>query len=60
MQARVREVFGRIGKEMGTDKWVEIDAGETREEVGEDIWEKVSPLAEGVDEPVRGLRNHLL
>jgi dTMP kinase len=60
MQARVREVFGRIGKEMGTEKWVTIDAGRTREEVEEDIWGKASVLAEGLDEPVSGLWSHLL
>lgn len=60
MQARVREVFGRIGKEMGVERWVTIDAGRTREEVGEDIWEKVSPLIEGMDGPVSELWGHLL
>ena len=60
MQARVREVFERIGKEMGPEKWVTIDAGRTREEVGKDIWEKVSPLARGVDEPVGRLWSDLL
>jgi dTMP kinase len=60
MQARVREVFGRIGKEIGAEKWVTVDAGRTREEVAEDIWEKVSPLAEGMDEPLSMLWSHLL
>ena len=60
MQARVREVFERIGKEMGAEKWVKIDAGRTREEVEEDIWEKVSPLVDGTDEPVNGLWSSLL
>ena len=55
MQACVREIFGRIGKEMGTEKWVTIDASRTREEVEKDIWEKVSPLVEGVNEPVSRL-----
>jgi dTMP kinase len=54
MQARVREVFERIGKEMG-EKWVTVDAGRTRDEVGQDIWEKVSPLVGGVNEPVNRL-----
>ena len=54
MQARVREVFERIGKEMG-EKWVTVDAGRTRDEVGQDIWEKVSPLMGGVNEPVSRL-----
>lgn len=60
MQARVREVFGRIGKEMGTEKWVTIDAGRAREVVEKDIWEKVSPLVEGVNEPVSRLWGDLL
>lgn len=60
IQARVREVFERIGKEMGIEKWVTIDAGRTREEVERDIWEKVSPLVEGVNEPVSRLWNDLL
>jgi len=60
MQARVREVFGRIGGEMDAEKWVMIDAGRTREEVEQDIWERVSPLVEGMDEPVGGLWSHLL
>ena len=60
MQARVREVFGRIGKEMGTEKWVMIDAGRTREEVEKEIWEKVSPLVEGVSEPVSQLWSDLI
>lgn len=60
MQARVREVFGRIGKEMGAEKWVTIDAGRTREEVEEDIWKNVSPLVEGAGEPVSRLWSDLL
>jgi len=60
IQARVREIFGRIGKEMGTEKWVTIDAGRTREEVERDIWEKVSPLVEGVNEAVSRLWDDLL
>ena len=60
MQVRVREVFGRIGKEMGAEKWVAIDAGRTREAVEMDIWEKVSPLVEGVNEPISRLWNDLL
>ena len=60
MQAGVREVFRRIGKEMGVEKWVIIDAGRTREEVAEDIWEMVSPLAEGMNGPVSRLWNDLL
>ena len=45
---------------MGAEKWVVIDAGGTREEVGEDIWEKVSPLAERMNEPVSKLWSSLL
>lgn len=60
MQARVREVFGRIGKEMGAEKWVTIDAGRTREDVENDIWEKVSSLVEGVNNPVSRLWYDLL
>ena len=60
MQASVREVFGRIGKEMGAGKWVRIDAGKTREEVEENIWEKVSPLIKGTDEPLSRLWGYLV
>ncbi|KAF9779208.1 thymidylate kinase-domain-containing protein [Thelephora terrestris] len=60
MQARVREVFARIGKEIGAEGWVTIDAGRSREEVEKDIWEKVSPLVEGVNGPVNALWNDLL
>lgn len=60
MQARVREVFERIGKEMGTEKWVTIDAGRTREEVEKEIWEKASPLVEGVSESASRLWGDLL
>lgn len=45
---------------MGMEKWVAIDAGRTREEVEKDIWEKVTPLVEGVNGPVRRLWNDLL
>lgn len=60
MQARVREVFRRIGEEMGTEKWVNIDAGRTREEVEDDIWEKASFLVDGVTAPVSRLWSDLL
>ena len=60
MQVRVREVFERIGKEMGTEKWMTVDAGRTREEVEKDIWEKASPLVEGVNEPIGQLWSDLL
>ena len=60
MQARVREVFGRIGTEMGAKKWVTIDAGRSREEVEKDIWERVSLLVEGVNGPVNTLWSDLL
>ena len=42
---------------MGAEKRVVMDTGRTREEVWKDIWAKVSPLAEGTDEPVSGLRS---
>ena len=42
MQARFRGVFGRVEEEIDTERWVTIDAGETQEGVGEDIWGKVS------------------
>jgi dTMP kinase len=60
MQARVREIFGRIGKEMGTERWATIDAGRTREEVEKDMWETASHLVEGVDGPVGQLWSGLL
>ena len=60
MQTHTRGFFGRIGKEMGVEKWVTIDAGRSREEVERDIWEKVSPLVQGMDRPVGLLWSELL
>jgi len=60
MQKRVREVFNRLGEEMGASssleedgsdvkKWVVVDAGRDREVVAEDLWRLVEPLIKGVD-----------
>ncbi|KAG2147889.1 thymidylate kinase-domain-containing protein [Suillus bovinus] len=53
VQKGVKQVFDKIGREMqedggGEGKWVEIDAGKTKEEVAEEIWKAVEPLASGV------------
>lgn len=58
MQARVREVFKEIGREMhprrvfasrgaGGTRWVEVDAGREREVVEREVWGLVRPLVEG-------------
>lgn len=54
MQKRVREVFNRLGEEMGSGgdvekKWVVVDAGRDREVVTEDLWRLIEPLVKGVE-----------
>jgi dTMP kinase len=67
MQARVREVFGRLGdetsqasnragereREKGT-QWMIIDAGKERDAVSEEMWSHVEPLVKngGLEGPV--------
>ncbi|KAG1776658.1 thymidylate kinase [Suillus placidus] len=51
VQKGVRQVFDKIGRavqEEGEGKWVEIDAGKNKEEVAEELWKAVEPLASGV------------
>ncbi|KAG1877262.1 P-loop containing nucleoside triphosphate hydrolase protein [Suillus subluteus] len=61
VQKGVRQVFDQIGRsvqehgEKGEGKWVEIDAGKTKEEVAEDVWTAVEPLASGVQGSISGL-----
>ena len=60
MQGRVREVFKRMGKEMGRvevgeTRWVGIDAGRPVEEVANDIWNAISPLMHGLVRPLEHL-----
>ena len=59
VQARVRQIFARIGKEMANDRWVVIDAGQEREKVADNIWNSVVPLLGCIHHPVMGLwQNH--
>jgi len=55
VQTRVRQIFARIGKEMGNDRWVLIDAGREREKVADDIWTNVVPLLGCIHHPVTRL-----
>ncbi|KAG1817211.1 thymidylate kinase-domain-containing protein [Suillus subaureus] len=58
VQKGVRRVFNKIGRavqEEGEGKWVEIDAGKTKEEVAEELWKAVEPLASGVQGSISGL-----
>ena len=60
MQKRVRDVFDRIGKEMGSrageseigGQWVKVDAGHEKDIVQGVIWGLVEPLMNGVENPV--------
>lgn len=60
VQARVKEVFGRIGEEMGEGllregHWVVVEADREKEAVAEVIWDWVQPLSRGVDRPLKRL-----
>jgi dTMP kinase len=63
MQRRVRGVFDRIGKEMGSGageaepggRWVNVDAGHEKDIVEDVIWGLVEPLMNGVEKPVMRL-----
>jgi dTMP kinase len=56
LQARVREVFRRIGNEMGASRWVTIDAAPSQERVQELVWAEVQKVAEeGIVGPIHRL-----
>jgi dTMP kinase len=58
VQKGVRQVFDKIGQAVQQEaegKWVEIDAGKTKEEVAEELWKAVEPLAGGVEGSVSRL-----
>ncbi|KAG6374797.1 thymidylate kinase [Boletus reticuloceps] len=55
VQTRVRQVFERIGEEIGADRWVVIDAGQDRDKVGDDIWNRVVPVLRDTHKPVTRL-----
>ncbi|KAG1787118.1 thymidylate kinase-domain-containing protein [Suillus plorans] len=64
VQKGVKQVFDKIGREMQEDggsegKWVEIDAGKTKEEVAEDLWKAVEPFANGVQGSIGRLWENL-
>ena len=54
MQKKVREVFGKIGGEMqdGQGRWIKVNAGQAKEAVANAIWEEVSTVVRGLDDPV--------
>lgn len=55
-QERVEHVFERIGVEMGDgSRWIAVDADGTKEEVAEEMWRLVQPIARGVDRPLAKL-----
>lgn len=55
IQTRVRQVFERIGKEVGAERWVVIDAGQDRDKVASDIWNSVVPILGNTSKPVMRL-----
>ncbi|KAF7294229.1 Thymidylate kinase [Mycena chlorophos] len=55
LQKRVRGLFGVLGAEFESGKWVTVDAGRSREEVAEDVWRHVSKVVGKVDGPVARL-----
>ncbi|KIK49006.1 hypothetical protein CY34DRAFT_797378 [Suillus luteus UH-Slu-Lm8-n1] len=60
VQKGVRQVFNKIGRTVqeddeGEGKWVVIDAGKTKEEVAEELWRAVEPLANGVQGSINRL-----
>jgi len=52
LQARVRDVFKRIGEDMGGGRWVSIDAGQEREAVTRAILGHVKAVGQRIDGPV--------
>jgi dTMP kinase len=55
VQARVRQIFERIGKEIGADRWVVIDAGQDRDKVADDIWNSVVSVLGNTHKPMTRL-----
>lgn len=55
VQTRVRQVFEKIGKEIGADRWVVIDAGQGPDQVTDDIWNTIVPLLGNTDKLVTRL-----
>nr|VWO96223.1 Peptidyl-prolyl isomerase CWC27 [Ganoderma boninense] len=52
-QERVEHVFERIGVEMGDgSRWFAVDADQGKEEVAQELWRLVQPLAKGTDRPL--------
>ncbi|KAG1770245.1 thymidylate kinase [Suillus occidentalis] len=57
VQKGVRQVFDKIGRAVqeddeGEGKWVVIDAGKTKEEVAEELWRAVEPLANDIQRSI--------
>ncbi|KAM6504128.1 thymidylate kinase [Amanita muscaria] len=58
MQRKVREMFKHMGKEMaGADssRWINIDAGLPVKDVTDSIWNVISPLIDGISQPLHRL-----
>ena len=54
MQARVRDIFGTIGLKMG-ERWNNVDAGGSVQEVGDSVWAIVQKYAGGIERPIEHL-----
>jgi dTMP kinase len=58
VQARVRTIFEKIGRDAGVSKsWTIIDANKKQDEVTEEVWRKVEPFLQGIAGPVQRLWN---
>lgn len=58
MQLRVRDIFERIGMELGEGErgsWLPIDADMEKDEVAELVWKAVEPLSKGLASPLQKL-----
>ncbi|KAI0039623.1 thymidylate kinase [Auriscalpium vulgare] len=49
MQARVRELFARMGESGDAGMWVTVDAGQAQDAVARDVWTAFEPFARGVE-----------
>lgn len=54
MQTAVRRAFQQIGNDV-QERWVVIDADRTQAEVEENLWERVEPLINGMQDELKTL-----
>jgi dTMP kinase len=52
LQTAVRKVFKQIGSDV-QERWEVIDANRSQNEVEEELWDKVKPLIDGVEEGLK-------